>query len=393
MRLLSVILASLAAVIAVTVWLQREATMSAGPSPFPPKLLHVVGPGNTLASIARQADNPLVFSYDPQTRTAVTRATLIIEGELQLGKPGDPASGECLEMATQVCGDLRIEVRPGGVLRLDHSTLRTVSQVLSNTACSRGYALFVDGSLLMDHARISYISGSTSQCLRQSAQAVIRDSSFAYCDGSALSCVNVDGGRIIIERSELLCSGNYALIVQGSGGEPLVVRDTVFDSQLGDVLLTGESARVVLIDCVFDPAKIVFNRESGELTVQWTRRFKVIEAGGRRAVADAVVRATPRNGSGDGMAVEARTDGAGVASLTLTDRVILPGAQGRNTSPQVRYDVTVVGPGGRGTARLEDLAVRGKEIKGSEPITLELKPYPEASKGDRPEPGPTEVSR
>lgn len=373
MRVLSIILASLSVIIVVLVWLQREGAMSAGPSPFPQRALHIVGPGNTLASIARQADNPSVFRYDPQTRTAVSHATLIIEGELQLGEPGDPMSGEYLEMATEVCGDLRIEVRPSGVLRLDHSTVRTVSQVLSNTACSRGYAMFIDGLLLMDHARISYLSGSTSQCLRQSARAVIRNSSFAYCDGSALSCVNVDGSRITIENSELLCSGNYALIVQGSGGAPLVVRDTVFDSQLGDVLLTGESARVVLIDCTFDPTKTVFNRESGQLTVQWTRRFKVVGAAGGQAVAGAVVQARPSHADGDKAVVEARTDGAGIASLVLTDYVILPAAQGRNTSPQVRYEVMAIGPGGKDSARLEDLFVRGKEIQGSEPITLELR--------------------
>jgi hypothetical protein len=372
-RLLGVILATLAAVLALVAWFQSEGITGSGDLSLPSREFHVVGAGNTLASLARLIGDPARFSYDPGTRTAVSRVTLIIEGELQLGVPGDPASGEYLEMATEVCGDLRIEVRPGGVLQLDYSTIRTVSQVLSNTACSRGYAMFVDGSLLMDHARISYLSGSTSQCLRKSARATIRNSAFAYCDGSALSCLNVDGSRITIEKSELTCGGNWALIVQGSGGSPLVVRDTVFEAQLGDVLLTGESAEVQLIDCVFDPAKIVFNRETGRLTVQWTRRFKVVDAAGGQPVSDALVLAKPIGDDSHAAIVEARTSGAGIASLVLTDRLILPGPRGQNAGPPVLYEVRAAGPAGKGEARLVELTVRGKEAPDAEPTVLELR--------------------
>ncbi len=373
MRLLGVILAGVAAVIALVAWFQSESITGTGDLLLPSREFHVMGAGNTLASLARLVGDPARFSYDPGTRTAVSHMTLIIEGELQLGVPGDPASGEYLEMATEVCGDLRIEVPSSGLLRLDYSTIRTVSQVLSTTSCSRGYAMFVDGSLMMDHSRITYLSGSTSQCLRQSARATIRNSAFAYCDGSALSCLNVDGSRITIEKSELTCGGNWALIVQGSGGSPLVVRDTVLDAQLGDVLLTGESAEVQLIDCVFDPAKVVFNRETGRLTVRWARRFKVVDAAGGQAVAGAVVQARPINGGNDAEIVEATTDGAGIASLVLTDRVILPGPRGQNAGPPVHYEVKAVGAVGKGEARLAELTVRGKEAPDAEPTVLELR--------------------
>jgi hypothetical protein len=277
---------------------------------------------------------------------------------LQLGEEGNDASGEILELATQVCGDLRIEVRPGGVLKLYHSTIRTVSQILSYNACSQGYALFVDGTLIMDQSRISYISGSTSQCLRGRAQATIRQSTFSYCDGSALSCVNVDGAKITIEDCVIRGSGNWGLVVRGLGGEPVEVRDSVLDAQLGAVFITGESGAARLVDCAFDPAKIVFNRSSGQVEVAWARRFRVVDAETDQPRADVVVRVR----GADGRTLEARTDADGQVELVLTEWTARPGevmqVDGVNTSTP--YRVEVVGEEGMVLAVVDELVVRGK---------------------------------
>ena len=79
-----------------------------------------------------------------------------------------------------------------------HSTLPApASQVLARH-CSRGYALFVDGELVMkEDSRIAYISGSTSQCLQKEHR---KSHPFPVhlltLRRQRLSCVEVDGARI-----------------------------------------------------------------------------------------------------------------------------------------------------------------------------------------------------
>jgi len=363
----------LALTIVIAMWLERAGSAGeTSDSMFGTYEIRITGPGNTLASVARKVPDSKWFSYDSTRRTAVSYATLVIEGELQLGNEGDPNDAECLEMATSICGDLRIEVRPGGVLRLYHSTIRTVSQVLSNTACSQGYALFVDGKLIMDHSRISYISGSTSQCLRRGAEAIIKHSTFSQCDGSALNCINVDGSRVIIDDCEIIGSGNWGLVIQGSGDAPLQLRNSVLDGQIGAVFLTGESAGVHLVDCTLDPTKIVFNGPSGKATVTWTRCFKVVDKTTGKPMADVKVRAKSANGSGESHIAEGRTNTEGVAELELTGWVARPSQakrmEGINTAGP--YQVSVLGKDDNLLAKITDLVVRGKE---NEPIVIESK--------------------
>ncbi|UCD30203.1 MAG: right-handed parallel beta-helix repeat-containing protein, partial [Planctomycetota bacterium] len=335
------------------------------------KDIRITGTGNTLASIADQVNDPQRFKYDPVMQTATSRANLIIEGELQLGRKDDPDSGEYLEMASKYCGNLRIEVRPDGVLRLYHSTIRTVSKILSNTACSSGYSLFVDGTLTMDHSRISYISGSTSQCIRKGAQATIRQSIFSQCDGSALSCVNVDGSRVTIDNCEIIGSGNWGLVVHGTGGAPIEVRNSVLDAQLGAIFLSGESASVRLVDCVFDPSKIEFNRPSGQVIIAWTRRFKVIDAKKKIPRADVLVRAENASGNQMNDIVEARTNAEGDAEMVLTERIVRPGTI---TNAEVQktttvYQISVISEDGKILGTIAELAVRAKDRN---PIVITL---------------------
>ena len=373
MRVLGVVIVALAVVVLVATWLQRAG--SAGDAGFvilPARELHITGPGNTLAAVARQVNDPKVFSYDPATGIAVAHATLIIDGELQIGRPDAAETKEVLELATEVCGDLRVEVRSTGALRIHRGAMRTVSQVLSIAACSRGFALFVDGELDMDHGTISYLSGSTSQCLRGKARATIRDSSFSHCDGNALSCINVDGGQVTVERSEILSSGNWGLVVQGSGGAPLVVRDSVLDAQLGAVFLTGEAPAARLVDCVFDPAKILFNGPDGRLEVAWTRRFQVIGAGDRQPKPGVRVQAQIATANPPAAAVETRTGADGMAELTLTEWVARPGATEDKAakSASSAYRISVLGDDGKELAVMADYVPRGKDRN---PVTIEIR--------------------
>lgn len=375
MRVVAVILAALAVAMVLATWLERSGLSPvASDSPLWTAEIRVTGSGNTLASIARRMGNPKQFSYDAATHTAVSHATLVIEGELQLGREGEADCGEILELATQSCGDLRIEVRPGGTLRLYNSTIRTVSKILSDNACSQGYALFVDGELTMSDSTISYISGSTSQCLRGGATAVIRNSVFSQCDGSALSCVNVDGGRITIEDSDIIGAGIYGLVVRGSGGEPLEVRNSVLAAPYGAVFMTGESARARLVDCTFDPSKIVFNRLSGEVVVAWTRRFKVIDAGTKSPRSGVLVRAKTTADSPAAETVESHTDAKGVAELVLTEWIARPGAVGRvgGQNAATPHRVSVVGDDDQVLAEMNHFEVMGKVGRDEGPVMIEL---------------------
>ena len=77
-------------------------------------LIGVLGAGNTLESIARDIDDPAIFSYDPKTRTARSTASLYVnyKAELTIGRENDPAFKETLKLdagAIQVwAGKLRI---------------------------------------------------------------------------------------------------------------------------------------------------------------------------------------------------------------------------------------------------------------------------------------------
>jgi len=132
MRLLSIIIVGFAVTILLATLLERAGSAGEALESSFFNEIRVTGPDNTLSSIAQRVNDPKRFMYDSATRTAVSYATLVVEGELQLGLQDDPHSGEYLEMATQTCGGLRIEVSPEGVLRLYYSTLRTVSQVLTS---------------------------------------------------------------------------------------------------------------------------------------------------------------------------------------------------------------------------------------------------------------------
>ncbi len=367
MRSLSVTVVLCSVAILLASWLLRRdaATESWLPSPD----IHVTAAGQTLASLAAALHDPHRLSYDPQTRTATAHASLIIEGELVLGRQDQPELGEKLQLATQVCGDLRIEVRPGGTLRLYHSALSTVSEILSANACSRGYAMFVDGTLIMENSRITYLSGSTSQVLRgERASADIRNSSFSYCDGAALTCAGVDGRRIRIQDCEIRCSGNWGLVASGKAGAPLVLHNCVLDAPVGAVLIADEGARVRLVDCALDESKLAFSRQGGEIMLASTRRVKVVRGPERQCAAGLRVRAVSQ-GNGPQEVCEARTDEHGVAELVLTDWVARPGRSRRgNANMRGPHRLTVLDETGQVLAEVPEMTARGRDLQPVEII-------------------------
>lgn len=362
MRFLSILIVGCALAIVAVVWIRRPAPPEGaveGGLLVPSFEIKVTGTGNTLASLAQRVNNPGMLRYDPATRTATANASLIVEGELTLGQENTPDSGEILEFDTQVCGDHRLEVRKSGRLKVFHSTLRTVSQRINFGACSKGYALFVDGDILLDNSRVTYLSGSASQCLRGGARATIRKTVFANCDGNALSCVNADGEGIHIEDSDFLSSGNWGVVVIGSGGAPVELRRCVLQGEVGVLFVSGEDARVRLVDCTFDRSRLAFNRDTGQVEVAWTRQLRIMDAGGA-PMAGVVIRAEPQ-GSGSLKPVEAVTDSTGVARLQLVQSVARPGDDPKSVAVARAYKLSVRRPGGEELASRSDLTIQGAE--------------------------------
>jgi hypothetical protein len=364
MQKLSIILVgcSLAAVLLV---MAREWRASRADALVPPSgtLIVVSGNGNTLADLAARLNDPSRLRYDPQDRKAVATVSLLIKGELQLGRADDPDSGEILELDTQTCGDTRIEVEPAGSLKLYHSTIRTVSQVITNAACTMGYGLSVDGELIMEHSQISYMSGSVSECLRHQARASLKQSVFSYCDGSALTCVGVQGDRISIDGCTFRGSGNWGVVVRGTPGAPLELRNSLLDAQLGSLFIAGEDTRVRLVDCTFDRSKIRFNRDRGQVEVAWTGRFQVVDQNTRAPLTGVRVQAYP-SGAPDSAPVETRTDAEGLAELVLTEYIARPRSAMTHsqTGPGV-YRLVVRTEDARTLAEVPEFSVREKAVR------------------------------
>lgn len=326
MRILGLIIALGAVAFVATTWFARRGPDAVGLL-APRQPIRITGPGNTLEAVAHALNDDGRLAYDPVTRTAVARASLVIEGELTIGGAGDTTSREILAMATEVCGDLRIDVRPGGTLNMiQQSELRTLSETIDPGACTRGYALFVDGTLNVVDSHIKYISGSQSECVRGGGAAVIRGATFRYCDGSALSLVGVDGQRVTIEGCTLQSEGNWGLFVRDSGGAPVELRDCIIEGRRASVFVTGKDARVRLTDCVLGRGGIVFNGLSGAVDIVWTRRVRVVDTNGVPAPAGVRVRARPAAGA---EAIEAITDDTGIAVLCLPDWTARPNASVR----------------------------------------------------------------
>lgn len=279
----------------------------------------------TLAELARDVAEPDLLSYDPKRREALAKASLVIHGGLVLGDPEDRRKGETLVLDTVVCGDLRLEVAPGGVLKAYHSDIRTKSMKMTVDACSLGYFFFVDGRLEAADSRFLYMSGSGSKTAKEGASVALERVDFALADGCAFHTENVDGAQVAIRDSKFSCEGQFGFLVEGSGGAPIVLRRCELVGQLADLALRGRGAEVELIDCRFAPSKVKFYHRSGRATVRWSVKVRVVTQGTKEPVARATVVATS-TGPGHAETVEARTAEDGACELLLTDYVATPAA-------------------------------------------------------------------
>jgi len=152
-------------------------------------------------------------------------------------------------------------------------------------------------------------------------------------------------------------------MVDGMDNNPLEVKNSVLDAQLGAVFMTGKSSTVRLVDCVFDPSKIVFNGPSGQVSVAWTRHFKVVDAKTKSARADVMVRAKSMGGMGDAEIVEARTNTKGDAEMVLTEWIARPGTAVKEETQNkaISYQISVIGEDGKVLATIDELPMRGKD--------------------------------
>jgi len=368
MRAVSFVLAALAAVVVIGVWWTREAPLA---NPQETGLIGsrvvITGPHNTLQSLARQIGNPELFSYDPASRTAVSRVSLIVRGRLQLGDPEDPAVSETLELDTHSCGDLGLFVESGGELAVYHSTITTVSRVIVAGACTRGYNMIVEGTLRCEDAHIRYISVSTSQVLRGPARAILRRTQFSQADGAAMTIVDVDGSRVTIEDCDFLAVGHWGVSIKGGGGQPVVFRRCRLGGEVAAIMNAGGGAVARLIDCDFNKDRIEFSWMDGQVQVAWTVTVQVTPP--RSGL---VVTAQSLPGTGQKERVRGITDDSGVARLVLTEWVATPRnprrEQGVNAFTPHR--ITVMGPGGRVLASVAAVDARGR----GQVINIALRP-------------------
>ena len=274
-----------------------------------------------LAQIVEEAGQPELFRYDAKKREALANASLVIHGSLQIGDPADPALGETLLLNTIVCGDLQVQVARGGELRLYHSVLQTLSQMLTQEKCSRGYYFFSDGKLEAADSRILYMSGARGKTVSARSEADIQRVAFALSDDVSFHAYNADGEHLRIRDTQFLCEGRYGVWVEGTGGKPLRLERCRLSGTEADLYLSGDRPAVELVDCQFSRNKVRFQQNSGRVTVRWTVLVKAVERGTGKPLAGVRVVAT---GSGRGETVSGLTAPDGSCSLELTEYVATP---------------------------------------------------------------------
>jgi len=284
------------------------------------KVITLHGRDYTLARIAQEVGDPAIFTYDARKREATANASLVVEGSLQIGDPADKALGETLLLNTIVCGDLRVQVARGGELRVHHSVLQTVSQVITAENCSRGYYFLVDGALEAADSRFLYMSGARGETASRRARVALARTAFALSDDCAFHTRGVDGARFDIRDSQFVCEGAYGFWVEGSGGAPVrLTRCRLFGTE-ADLYLAGDRPEAELVDCQFSKSKVRFYRKGGRVSVRWTATARVVERGSGKPVAGVEVAATS-TGKGPAETVRGRTGADGTCALLLTEYV------------------------------------------------------------------------
>ena len=294
---------------------------------LPPATVYTVEGDHTLASLAAEINDPEAFSYDPGSGVATSVLSLVIKGRLQLGDPDDSKKNEILEMATELCGDLRINVSQTGELAIYNSSIATETRIIQYGACTQGYGFIIDGKLTMDHGTVQYMSDQAMGWgLRESAVAVLLDSNFTECDGPAMRFHGIGGEELVIERCSFGSTGEWGLIAAGDGTRPIVIRDSVLDARIGPILMTEGDPYVRLIDCSFDKSKVHFTRRAGRIEVAWSLDVTVESGAAGTPVEGLRVVAESDADCGIRETKEGFTDENGKARLELTEWVASPEA-------------------------------------------------------------------
>lgn len=325
----------------------------------------VAGTGVSLSDVEKGVADASIFGYESERKRYICNANLEIRGSLQMGRAGRPDSHELLEIQTFACGDRRIWVKEGAELSIHYSEIATVSRLLDEKFCSKGYAIVGEGRLEFDHATIAFMSGSVARPACRTASGHIRHSRFIESDGNSFFAEDVLGDGLIMKDSEFLSRGNYGFVVAGPGAKPLRLERCLLRGAAADIHHAGKDAELVLIDCEFRKDAIHFNQLNGIVTVQWTLQVKVVDSRGQ-PLPGALVHAESSLSCGleERLAAPVAAGEDGTALLTLTEFVAdafnprrMDGVN--NSTP---HRLWVADENGRMLSEKAELEVAAKEI-------------------------------
>jgi len=271
--------------------------------------------GTRLADIARAVADPNIFSYDEAAHRGRSSVHLFVMpgGSLIIGSDQQP---EVLEFDTNVCDDASLRVAYPAKVEITNSEIRTVRQTVYAGVCTRGYTVYVDGTLNARNSKLLYLSGNRSEFFRGGrASGVLDNVEIARTDGASLRLVHVDGSRLTLKNSRFVTAAKYGLFLFGGTIKPLRVEDSILVGVAADVFISRGAAEVILVDCRFSPRKVRFENATGSVKAKRRARVTVLRRG--RAAAGVRVVAESEN-----EVVTATTDADGAAVLELTQQVI-----------------------------------------------------------------------
>jgi len=279
--------------------------------------IRIYGQDYTLERLAQAIADPDILAYDAERHEAVALASIVVHGGLRIGDRQNPDLHETLILDTVKCGDLKLEVAPGGSLEVYHATVTTKSQQLTADNCSLGYGFLVDGRFVAVDSAFLFMSGTESKVARRTASIDFDGVSFQECDGSAFQTEDADGARLVIRNSKFWCAGRIGALVVGKGEAPVTLTNCSLRGEEADLAIRGAGAVARLVDCTFKARKLAFYHRGARVEVQWSVNVRVVEKGAKKPVAGIEVIATGAGAAPE--AVEATTDEQGACTLVLTE--------------------------------------------------------------------------
>ena len=273
----------------------------------------VDGPGNTLASLARDIGDPAVVSFEPAVGLGTLTRSLRVRGELTIGSRGSwdglLKHSTILQLDVTKCGQARIEVDRGpqgvGVLRLVRARLESVHRTRDLDECKDPNVLTTRGKLILDH---STITANIDGHFLPEAEVRLAGSTFSLTRSTGLWFEGLDAALVRVADSFSLDNALYGLRLEGIRG-PLTIRNSVFRGLRSDVCLSGP-ADLTLVDCDFQTASI--SAPQARLVRRWTVTVHTPQPG-------LVVEARSAEGTGRSEVVRGRADPKGVCRLALAE--------------------------------------------------------------------------